>query len=281
MKYLPYTLFLLFLAGCGSLNHNYDNPKENFGDTRGRASLPSNPDPSKCYVRTVTPDVYASEDLVVFTYHEDDAFLYPHKKRRVEVKPEVSRWETTTYEGCESDNPNDCQVLCWRTYPAKYVTYYEPLDSTVGDPYLDTIRYDILESKGGLAAYEEIDCDLTNFNTLPVYFTPSSAALQSSGQRIVDDRLLPLLRNRPNLRIEINAHTSSRGTAADNQDLSERRAKAVADYLVGQGIYRSRLVTRGYGEGRLVNRCADGVNCSEEEHAANVRMEFRVLTAEM
>jgi outer membrane protein OmpA-like peptidoglycan-associated protein len=46
---------------------------------------------------------------------------------------------------------------------------------------------------------------------------------------------------------------------------------------VSKGIARKRLVAKGYGENRLVNNCADGVSCTEEEHEQNRRTEIKVL----
>jgi len=82
---------------------------------------------------------------------------------------------------------------------------------------------------------------------------------------------------KPEIRVEINAHTDARSSDDFNLDLSERRAKAVVDYLVSRGIKRSRMVYHGYGETQLVNHCSNGVDCSDELHAKNRRTEFRVL----
>ena len=90
--------------------------------------------------------------------------------------------------------------------------------------------------------------------------------------------VLKLMKDKPNIRVEIASHTDSRGATDANQSLSQGRAESVVNYLVGRGIQRSRLVARGYGETKLKNRCADGVNCSENEHSANRRTEFRVLS---
>ena len=46
-----------------------------------------------------------------------------------------------------------------------------------------------------------------------------------------------------------------------------------------RGINSSRLIAKGYGEERLLNRCADGVTCTEKEHERNRRTEFRVLSS--
>jgi outer membrane protein OmpA-like peptidoglycan-associated protein len=59
--------------------------------------------------------------------------------------------------------------------------------------------------------------------------------------------------------------------------LSQQRANSVVNYLVSKGISRSRLTAKGYGETRLVNKCANGVECTEGQHQQNRRTEFRVI----
>ncbi len=91
------------------------------------------------------------------------------------------------------------------------------------------------------------------------------------------DELVRTLRDNPTLKIELSSHTDSRGSNAYNEALSQRRAQSAVDYLVSRGIARDRMVAKGYGETRLVNRCADGVPCSRAEHQANRRTEVTVL----
>lgn len=81
----------------------------------------------------------------------------------------------------------------------------------------------------------------------------------------------------PTMKIDIRSHTDSRASHKYNEDLSSRRARSTADWLVANGINRARLTWKGYGENQLVNDCADGVPCSEEEHQLNRRSEFIVV----
>lgn len=81
----------------------------------------------------------------------------------------------------------------------------------------------------------------------------------------------------PEVRIELSAHTDSRGTEAYNMALSQRRAESVIAFLVERGIDPNRLIAKGYGFSKLANHCAPGVECSEEEHEFNRRVEFFVL----
>ena len=92
------------------------------------------------------------------------------------------------------------------------------------------------------------------------------------------DKLVRILKANPTIRIELSSHTDSRQTRKYNQDLSERRAQAAVDYIVSKGIDRKRLVAKGYGETRLRNKCADFVECSEEDHQVNRRTEFKIIS---
>ena len=89
--------------------------------------------------------------------------------------------------------------------------------------------------------------------------------------------LKEVLRNHPHIVLEIAAHTDATGSSKYNLDLSQRRAGAIKKYLMGRGIPSDRLITKGYGETKLLNKCKDGVKCSEVEHAQNRRTEFKVV----
>jgi outer membrane protein OmpA-like peptidoglycan-associated protein len=90
-------------------------------------------------------------------------------------------------------------------------------------------------------------------------------------------RLYTLLQDNPGLVLEISSHTDARGSAPFNERLSQRRANKVIQWLIAQGIPKKRLIAKGYGETMLVNNCADGTSCTEEEHQQNRRTEFRVV----
>lgn len=139
-----------------------------------------------------------------------------------------------------------------------------------------TVTRTILKSKGGITTREEVDCKLLDPNVLPIFYELASARLTSESKRIIDNTLMPILSSK-NVNIEIMSHTDSRGDDAYNMSLSQQRANAVVNYLVSKGISRSRLSARGFGETRLVNRCSNGVQCSEGEHKCNRRTEFRVI----
>jgi outer membrane protein OmpA-like peptidoglycan-associated protein len=80
------------------------------------------------------------------------------------------------------------------------------------------------------------------------------------------------------MKLDIRSHTDSRQTFKYNEVLSTKRAKSTVNWLIKNGIQADRLTAKGYGETQLVNKCADNVICTEEEHQLNRRSEF-IITA--
>ena len=98
-----------------------------------------------------------------------------------------------------------------------------------------------------------------------IFFETAKATLLETSLAELD-RLAEALQRHPNLRLEVGGHTDAVGSDADNLDLSERRAKAVYDYLILRGVAADRLTYRGYGESRPV-----ATNDTPEGRAANRR----------
>ena len=86
------------------------------------------------------------------------------------------------------------------------------------------------------------------------------------------NRLAELLAEYPTIRVEIGAHTDSRGGDQYNMDLSTKRARAVMDYLISRGMAPERLSSKGYGE-----TVAVASNDTEEGRALNRRVEFKLV----
>jgi tetratricopeptide (TPR) repeat protein len=91
------------------------------------------------------------------------------------------------------------------------------------------------------------------------------------------DKIVKLLNDNPEIVIELSSHTDSRASSKYNETLSDKRAKSSAAYIISKGISESRIMGKGYGEYLLINKCSDGVKCSELEHQQNRRTEFKVL----
>ena len=92
------------------------------------------------------------------------------------------------------------------------------------------------------------------------------------------DVLVQIMKETPAIRIELGSHTDSRADDVYNDELSQKRAETAANYIVAHGISRDRITAKGYGERQLVNGCGNDVKCTEEEHQANRRTEFKVVS---
>ncbi|RNI34885.1 OmpA family protein [Hanamia caeni] len=103
-----------------------------------------------------------------------------------------------------------------------------------------------------------------------ILFAFSKSDLSDSAKMNLD-KLATALKNYPNTNIEIQGHTDSRGTEEYNMGLSLRRANAVRDYLVSQGIDGSRMTVKGYGESAPAYS-----NDTPEGMAQNRRVEFLI-----
>jgi outer membrane protein OmpA-like peptidoglycan-associated protein len=85
------------------------------------------------------------------------------------------------------------------------------------------------------------------------------------------DKLVRYMQGHPELTVELGSHTDSRGTAIYNVWLAEQRSNSCVNYIKSKGISEDKIIAKGYGESQLVNKCADGVDCTEEEHQRNRR----------
>lgn len=110
-----------------------------------------------------------------------------------------------------------------------------------------------------------------------IYYDYDKATLRAESLPVLD-KLVSFFQENNDLTIEIGSHTDSRGSDKYNEDLSQRRAQSVVDYLIEKGVPTTQLQAKGYGESRLINECKNGVQCSEEKHQENRRTTFRVIT---
>ncbi len=108
-----------------------------------------------------------------------------------------------------------------------------------------------------------------------IFYDLDEATLREESRHSLDQLAQFLTAN--DLKIELSAHTDSRGSRTYNQKLSQRRAQSCVDYLIEKGVPSSSIKAQGYGESRLVNHCKDGVECTEGEHQENRRTEVEIL----
>jgi len=91
------------------------------------------------------------------------------------------------------------------------------------------------------------------------------------------DKLVLVLKENPTIWIELGSHTDSRGGEAYNQALSQKRAESAVQYIISKGINRNRITAKGYGESKLLNKCASDISCTDAEHQLNRRTEFTIV----
>ena len=112
-----------------------------------------------------------------------------------------------------------------------------------------------------------------------IYFPYRETSLVRAARKELNEIVAFMLDN-PSVSVKLAAHTDARGSNDYNQRLSEARAKAAVDYIVRQGIARDRISSVGFGEQQLLNKCVDGVECEEEQHQKNRRVEVKVVKIE-
>jgi outer membrane protein OmpA-like peptidoglycan-associated protein len=135
-----------------------------------------------------------------------------------------------------------------------------------------------------------VNFELTNYDDLvvkkkgvekvdvnPIYFDYDKADITPKAIEELS-KVVFIMKKFPNIRIKIESHTDSRGKDAYNLKLSDNRAKSTRDYIVSQEIDPSRIESAiGYGESKLMNKCKNGVKCTEEEHVLNRRSDFIII----
>ncbi|MGJ8593630.1 MAG: OmpA family protein [Aquaticitalea sp.] len=111
----------------------------------------------------------------------------------------------------------------------------------------------------------------------PIFFDFDKSNIRTDAEYELEN-VVDVMREHPEMIIKIESHTDSRGGDNYNLKLSDRRAKSTRDYLISRGIAESRIESAiGYGETQLLNKCSNGVKCTEEEHQLNRRSYFYIL----
>ncbi len=88
------------------------------------------------------------------------------------------------------------------------------------------------------------------------------------------DKIAKIMKQYPNITIDVGSHTDSRGTKTYNTKLSKKRANSTIEYLVNKGITFNRISGNGYGEEQLAENCSNGIICTEFQHQLNRRSQF-------
>jgi outer membrane protein OmpA-like peptidoglycan-associated protein len=105
-----------------------------------------------------------------------------------------------------------------------------------------------------------------------IFFDFDKATLKPESENELN-RLVKLLKDNPTVNIELSSHTDNLGSSEYNLKLSDSRSKSVVEYLVAKGISNSRLVAKGYGESKPLDK-----NDTEAGRQNNRRTEFKILS---
>lgn len=154
-----------------------------------------------------------------------------------------------------------------------YLTQSFILDTTLGD--VAKIQVDYLLSK------TDIGTDIGAVIKLnPIYFDLDKSNIRPDAAEELD-KIVKIMNENPTLEIELGSHTDCRASKSYNMALSNRRAKSSAAYIKKRITNPSRIYGKGYGESQLVNDCGCEGNvvsdCTEEQHQANRRTEFKIV----
>lgn len=108
-----------------------------------------------------------------------------------------------------------------------------------------------------------------------ILFESGGYTIKPSAREILN-KVVVVLQTNKNLKIEVGAHTDNEGSDEYNLKLSELRAKTVFNYITKAGIDPKRVISKGYGETKLLNKC-EPTPCTASEQAKNRRIEFIIL----
>lgn len=220
-------------------------------------------------------------------------------------KPKYPEWH-------EPSDPNDptsppkwrkfnfelmCQELCGTGHYSmkrviEVVSYKEWKDWMKDQKsyYFSSIRNTVDDPLAGKLLSSEIETRSKEFSTLVdsarvasapekrvirldyVTFETGSARLTKESAYELQN-VINAMNKYPSMKVEVAGHTDNAGKAADNQKLSEDRAKSVFDFLVSKGINPARMTPKGYGQDKPVV-----ANDSKENMAKNRRTEFQILS---
>jgi len=164
----------------------------------------------------------------------------------------------------------------------------------VAIPWDSTSNYSVIGSKGGFVPAslhldrmesQEFPVELTlrnaeyglDHNHKVIYYGFNQSQLDLLSKKDLNEIYVFLTQN-PEAKLEIRSHTDARGSKQYNLELSRRRSESVVQFIKARrNLPADRFISWGFGEEYLMNKCADGVDCSEEDHARNRRTDLKFV----
>lgn len=231
-------------------------------------------------------DIYSfsiSEDFVtsckqhIKGYITDDVYNEEQKNVKVQLlddKLKVINSTTTNDEGLYKFDVDCNTQYTIRVADENYINSEKPMFSD--SQYEKNITQNLSVKKGknlGKTKAKFGDDIGKTLQLEPIYFDFDKDNIRPDAE-VELQKVISFLKKNKDVFLDIRSHTDSFGEREYNIKLSTKRAESTIDYLAKNGISKSRLSGRGYGDTQLVNDCVHGVNCSDEEHQLNRRSEF-------
>lgn len=169
--------------------------------------------------------------------------------------------------------PGDRLIYDVRVEMEDYISQTFKVDTVLG--VYSLLELDYLLNK------MEVGTDIgALFDLNPIYFDVDKSNIRPDAALELD-KIVKIMNENPEIKIELGSHTDCRASKRYNMSLSQRRAVSSADYIKERISNPARIYGKGYGESQLVNDCGCEGNvvsdCSEEEHQANRRTEFKIV----
>jgi tetratricopeptide (TPR) repeat protein len=219
------------------------------------------------------PDQYKGHVRSV-TWKVDDMVIPPTTETITYVFDEAKTYKVSAKAVIFCDTCPSLQVVCTEKLinlglPAfTRGEYEEPL---LGSPNPSTSPGELDNSQ--LAAL--------GWSTTPCFFDYNKYNLRDESKAILDQNIT-VLKNNKGLSFVINGYADARGTHPYNKNLSAQRIRSVRNYLLQHGISARRITgTMPYGETMITNGCVDNVQCTEEQHQENRKVDFKVSNDRM
>jgi outer membrane protein OmpA-like peptidoglycan-associated protein len=261
-------------------------------DTDGEGRFSAQLDERKSYVLIANKEFFLLDDPANFTTKnvridtviEKDLFLNP---TTIAVRIQVQEKKSKTPIGGASVSIYNKETKKDTTLKTNEDGYLELTVDRFQDFYSNASKKGYIsgeanfKSTGYSDKYVKLELELSKislgerFKIDNIFYDYDAATLREESTIALDKLSEFILDN--GIKVELSSHTDSRGSRRYNQSLSQKRAQSCVDYLIEKGVPKSKIVARGYGESRLVNKCKDGVDCPEEEHQENRRTEVKIL----
>jgi outer membrane protein OmpA-like peptidoglycan-associated protein len=227
----------------------------------------------------------------IFTFDLSSAILFNEFERDVELEPSKTQFEINIADMETDEAINEVEIVI--TNLEKNETIVKKVRKDENGKFIVDLRagdkYEIdVNGPKGYAFYNtKVDMSDTENKKLDVKLKPlkaktklvlnditfetNSADLNTSSYEELD-RVIKLLIDNPEIKIEISAHSDNVGSDAYNLKLSSKRAQSVVDYLISGQLPLERLIAKGYGESMPV-----ASNDTEENRAKNRRVELKII----